>query len=721
MSTFLLEIGTEELPADFAQLVIPQLEQAVSRDLKEQRLNHGLIFVSTTPRRISLVVEDLASYALDLEEECKGPPADIAFKDGEPLDAALGFARRLKVDCNQLIVKETPKGKFIFGKTIQKGESSSILLTKLIPEWISGLQGRRFMRWGNDDYRFSRPIRWIVSLLDEELIPISMQSTDPKVNSSRISKGHRLKKDDVYIDSAKQYKSVLKDAGVVVDRKVRFEMIKGLVDVSSSQLEAIPDLPFDLLQELTDLVESPSLIEGSIDSIFLELPPEVLSTVMKVHQRYIPLYLKSADKDPLILNSKSTLLPTFLCVCNSLEDSNDIVRLGNERVLRARLSDAQFFLKTDLAKSSYERAKNLESVVFAAGLGSLLDRVNRIKWIAKYLALKLSFDDRKGDFAIQAAALSKNDLVSQMVGEFPELQGLMGAKYILSEGKEFEIAIAIFEQYFPRFSGDCLPQSDTGSVLAISDKLELILSIFSKGERPTGSSDPYALRRAGNGLFQILWFNDWPIDLELLISEAIDYWKEILPTLKITPDILFNEISEFLRQRIISLLEEMNIDSDLVRSVVGSPLTSRRVLKDPIDAKIRANLLSSLRKNGKLLELQAVFNRASKLADKSDLNFNILGPDNIIDETLFESDCEFALLNVLKEIEPLAVDNSHDRYHFLVEKLVLASKCLQEFFDGENSVMVMTDDLSVRTNRLNLLSLLRNQALELADFTRING
>ena len=721
MSTFLLEIGTEELPADFAQSVIPQLEVSVSRDLNAQRLSHGGIFVSTTPRRISLIVEDLALQALDLEEESKGPPADIAFKDGKPTEASLGFARRLKIEANQLFVRETAKGSFVYGKTTKKGQSSVSLLTNLIPLWISYLQGRRFMRWGNNEYRFSRPIRWIVSLIDDQLIPISINNTDPTITSSKFSKGHRLNINDVHIESALEYKLTLQQSGVIVDRKFRKQIIIDLITKASAELNSSPDLPINLLEELTDLVESPSLIQGKIDSKFLDLPPEILTTVMKVHQRYVPLFLQSAKLDPLILNSRNTLLSTFICICNSLKDSEHIVRVGNERVLRARLSDAEFFFKSDLAKSSSERAEDLQNVVFAEGLGSLFDRVSRITWLTKYLSSKLSFDEDQEDFAVQAANLSKNDLISQMVGEFPELQGLMGGKYILSEGKDYNIAIAIFEQYFPRFSGDRLPESNTGSVLAIADKLELIFSIFSKGERPTGSSDPYALRRAGNGLFQILWSRDWSIDLDLLVSEAINHWAEILPDLRIQTKTLYNDISEFLRQRIISLLEEMSIDSDLVQAIVGDPTRLSRVLKDPYDAKIRADLLSSLRTNGKLLELQAVFNRASKLADKSDLNTNILGPEKIIDESLFESQCEFDLLSILREIEPLALANTYDRYTHLVEKLVLASKNLQEFFDGQNSVMVMSKEIDIRTNRLNLLALLRNQAFELADFTRING
>ena len=720
MANFLLEIGTEELPADFSRLVLGQLEKTVSHDLKENRLDYGSIICTSTPRRLAVLIEDLAEEASDLEEVRKGPPADKAFKNGSPTEAAIGFAKRLDIDVKHLEIKETPKGQFVFGKKIEQGERASNLLIDLVPKWISGLQGTRFMRWGTKERRFSRPIRWIVSLLDEKILPCLIDDTDPEIRSGSISRGHRLYSQSIVISSASTYLSTLENSGVIVDREKRLSIISRLVKESESEMNASADIPNQLLNELTDLVEFPSIIKCDIDKLFLELPPEVLVTVMKVHQRYIPLYHKNVEIDPLSLDSRSNIFPNFLCICNSLGSAKSTVKAGNERVLRARLSDAKFFLNVDLSTPSKDRSEILNRVTFAHGLGSLYDRVNRITWITKYLVFHLNFNSQIASFAVKAAELSKNDLVSQMVGEFPELQGIMGGKYLLSEGEEYKIALAVFEQYLPKYSGDKLPISDAGSALAIAERFELILSIFSKGERPSGSSDPYALRRAGNGILQILWSKEWSLNIYKLLNESINYWSEILPALVKDQLSLKEEISEFFRLRIISLLEDCQINPDLIQAVAGSKIPIKKLLKDPNDVKLRVELLSSMRTSGKLLDLQKVFNRASKLAEKTDLDVSIINPVDIIDKSLFESQCEFELLDVINQIAPVASSDDFSRYEDLSNHLVNASKVLESFFDGDQSVMVMVDNLDVRRNRLNLLAILKNQALELADFSQLN-
>ena len=463
MSTFLLEVGTEELPADFSRLVIPQLEELVSRDLKEKRLEHGHVYCTTTPRRIVLLVNDLAGKALDFEEDRKGPPANQAYLNGLPTKAAIGFASRLQLNVEDLEIKETSKGPFVFGKIVEKGEPAIDILQALIPSWISNLQGRRFMRWGNDERRFSRPIRWIISLIDDQVIPLVIKDTDPKIKSGRLSRGHRLYSDSISVPNAESYFTLVNDKGVNVDRDKRFSLINNLIDQASLQLNAKPDVSDELINELTDLVENPSLLIGQIDNKYLDLPSEVLCTVMKVHQRYVPLYLEDANLNQLSLHSKGIVLPKFLCICNSLLGSEDTVKRGNERVLRARLADAEFFLSLDLSIPSIKRCELLKNVTYAEGLGSLSNRVDRIIWLVELLNNNLLTNAKKASLAIKAAELSKNDLVSQMVGEFPELQGIMGGKYLLAEGYSQEIALAMSEQYLPRYSGDKLPESEIGT------------------------------------------------------------------------------------------------------------------------------------------------------------------------------------------------------------------------------------------------------------------
>ncbi len=721
MSTFLLEIGTEELPADFARFVTIQLDELVRTDLNQRRLSHGKLVCTSTPRRIALVVDALADVATSCDEVHKGPPANKAFVDGSPTKAAFGFANRLGVEVEELEIRETSKGPFVFANAIKKGEPAIQLLSELIPNWIAGLQGRRFMRWGTSERRFSRPVRWLIALLDQEVIPIRIDDTDPLIVSGNTSRGHRLYADKILVSSANEYFSLLSEGGVHVDRSSRFLLIKDLIDQAALALNAYPDLTDNLLDELTDLVESPSLIEGDIDDLFLDLPAEVLSTVMRVHQRYVPLYKLDAENNPLALQARNILLPKFLCICNSLCASKEIVRRGNERVLRARLSDAKFFISEDLTVNSDNRRTKLDRVTFSVGLGSLLDRVKRIEWLVEALIDQLKIQKPIDYYARRSAYFCKHDLVSQMVGEFPELQGVMGGKYLLAEGEPNQVALAVLEQYLPRGAGDNCPESDAGAILALAERFETLLSIFSKGERPSGSSDPYALRRAGNGIIQIIWAKGWHLDLFHLVKNAVIHWSNILGELNFDSLELADDLCSFLRLRIITLLEEIGIEVDIVQAVAGETNSIVRILSDPLDSKSRAQLISSLRISGKLLSVQEVVLRATRLADKGDLKADILSPHNVVNPDLFEKSSEFGMHKILALLDPIASGSSIDRYSKLVEGLIAGSDALDAFFDGEESVMVMVDDPKVRKNRLNLLGILRNQAKVICDFSKIQG
>ena len=721
MSTFLLEIGTEELPADFARLALPQLEQRVRRDLTEARLPHGAIACTSTPRRLVVQVDSLAAAAEDLEDDRKGPPAAQAFKDGTPTPAAVGFANRCGIEPEALEVRDTPKGPFVFARVLERGRTAEELLTEVIPQWIAALQGRRFMRWGDGDCRFSRPVRWLVALLDAQVIPVSLPGSDPPVMAANLSRGHRLQDQAVVIPSASAYADTLAAVGVQVDRAGRAAVIRESVEQAAAALQATPDLPDELFEELTDLVEAPLLIEGSVAEHYLSLPAEVLSTVMRAHQRYVPLYRRDAASDPLALDARASLLPRFLCIGNGLADAVDTVRRGNERVLKARLADAEFFVQADRAVASIDRRDQLARVTFAAGLGSLLDRVERLEWCTDVLLEQLALPSETADHARRAAHLCKHDLVSQMVGEFPELQGVIGGKYVLAEGEPRPVALAVLEHYLPRGAGDALPSSEAGAVVALAERLELLLSIYAKGERPTGSSDPYALRRAGNGLLQILWERGWRLDLERLLQRATGHWAELLPQFQVDAEALAAELGEFLRQRLLSLLEEEGLDVDLLQAVAGDTVPLERVIRDPADARQRADLLAALRASGELAALQAVVTRAARLAEKGTLAPAVLSATGVVDPALFEQPSETGMLEVLQQLEPIATGLAADRYALLARGLSAGAAALAAFFDGDHSVMVMADDPAVRTNRLNLLAVLRNQASVLADFSRIAG
>lgn len=721
MATFLLEIGTEELPADFARLALPQLEQRVRLDLEQARLAYGSLSSTSTPRRLCLTVDALALQQDDLAEERKGPPAQQAFRDGQPTQAAIGFARRCGVAPEQLEVRETDRGPFVFARLVERGQPTLAVLPTLIPGWIGSLQGRRFMRWGEGESRFSRPVRWLVALLDEAVVPVRLEECDPVVSSGRDSRGHRLVQQSVTIATAAAHAETLAGAGVQVNRGQRAAWIRGQLEQAATRHDAAIDLPDDLFAELVDLVEAPQLIEGSIEARYLALPPEVLSTVMRSHQRYVPLVRRQAPDDPLVLDSVATLLPRFLCIGNGLPGATATIQRGNERVLRARLADAEFFLAADRATASIDRREQLDRVTFAAGLGSLRDRVERLEWCTDVLLAPLALPEATAAHARRAAHLCKHDLVSQMVGEFPELQGVIGGKYLLAEGEPRPVALAVLEHYLPRGAGDALPASAAGSVVAMAERLELLLSIFAKGERPSGSSDPYALRRAGNGLLQILWQQGWRLDLLALLHRCAEHWQELFPAFAIDPSVLAGELAEFLRQRLGSLLEEQDFDADLVQAVAGSQLPLQRLLADPLDARQRAGLLAGLRSRQELISLQAVVTRAARLAEKATLAPEVLSPAAVVQPELFEQPSEAAMLAVLERLHPIAAASGADRYGLLAQGLADSADTLAEFFDGASSVMVMADDPAIRNNRLNLLAVLRNQAAVLADFSRING
>jgi glycyl-tRNA synthetase beta chain len=577
------------------------------------------------------------------------------------------------------------------------------------------------MRWGNGESRFSRPLRWLVALLDGAVVPITLADCDPPLHSDRISRGHRLHADPVVIDTATAYVGALAAADVQVDRQARASAIRQAITAAAEASTARPDLPDALFEELVDLVESPRLIEGAIEERFLDLPPEVLSTVMRAHQRYVPLQRLDAPADPLALEAGSQLLPRFLCIGNGLDAAAATIRRGNERVLRARLADAEFFLAADRSTASIDRRERLARVTFAEGLGSLRDRVERLEWCTDVLLERLPLKPPTADHARRAAHLCKHDLVSQMVGEFPELQGVMGGKYLLAEGEPRAVALAVLEHYLPRGAGDALPGSDAGAVVALAERLELLLSIYAKGERPTGSSDPYALRRAGNGLLQILWERGWRLDLPDLLQRCTSQWAALFPAFEVNSAALAAELAEFLRQRLVSLLEEEGFAVDVVQAVAGEGLALERVLADPADARRRAELLQALRRSGELAAVQAVVQRASRLADKGTLASGVCSPSGVVVEALFEKGSEAGMLKVLRELEPVATGKDPDRYRDLARGLAESASTLAAFFDGADSVLVMAEDPAVRSNRLNLLGVLRNQAAVLADFNRLAG
>ncbi|BEV36328.1 glycine--tRNA ligase subunit beta [Synechococcus sp. M16CYN] len=714
--TFLLEIGTEELPANFARLALAQIEQRVIRDLAKARLNHGVISTYGTPRRLAVSVAVLEDRQSDLREERKGPPVAQAFKNGVPSAAAIGFAKRCGIDPSELERRETPKGSFVFATSSIPGRDGAVLLQDLIPSWIDALQGSRFMRWGGGTRRFSRPIRWLLALHGSDVIEMVIPGTDPVVRSDRFSRGHRLHGNQpLRIGTADQYVSTLRSAGVLVNRDKRSHLIRQAITRGADVVNGSANCPEWLFEELVDLVENPRVLQGRISGRFLQLPPEVITTVMQAHQRYVPLEIPSLKSDPLRLTAQEVLRPEFLLVADGLEQASALITRGNERVLGARLADAEFFLDIDRHQSSAARRDALARVTFAEGLGSLQDRCDRIERLTEQLLTQLRLPTSVAKASCRAAHFCKHDLVSQMVSEFPELQGLMGGKYLLEEGELRDVALAVVEHYLPRGTGDALPSTDAGAVVALAERFELLLSIYAKGERPSGSSDPYALRRAGNGVLLILWHQQWKLDLNLFLIKAVRLWKKLFPSFSVDTIQLTADLATLLRQRINSQLEDDGYATDLIQAVAGETVMNSRLLNDPLDVQERIRLLGGLRDQGKLAAVQAAVQRVARLAGKGCLPTDVLSCVDVVDPSKFKSPSEQGLFDVTRQLQPLANCRA---YKELCDVLVNSTPALEAFF---NSVMVMADDPVLRANRLNLLGVLRNQASVLAQFELIQN
>lgn len=714
MPSFLLEVGTEELPASFVDEALSQWRSRIPKQLSELNLASDSIQFYGTPRRLAIVIEGLSAQQPDQEEEIKGPPAQAAFKDGKPTKAAEGFAQKQGVSIDSFEIRPTEKGEFIFVKKTIKGRPISEILTELIPQWITQLEGKRFMRWGDGDLRFSRPIRWLVTLLDREVLPIEITSNSIRYKSDRISWGHRvLHPDAISIPNPESYVSALKSAFVQVNPDDRQTLIKQQAEDAAKQINGVAIIDPDLLREVTNLVEYPSAVVGKFDAEFLELPAEVITTEMESHQRYFPV--RKSDS--------SELLPYFITASNGDPKKADIIAAGNERVIRARLSDGKFFFDADRKLPLEAYLPKLETVTFQADLGSVRSKVDRIIGIAAQLCTQLNVSGHSVEPSYrasveQAALLCKADLVTQMVGEFPELQGVMGQKYALACGESETVATAIYEHYLPRGAGDDLPQTLAGQIVGISDRVDTLVCIFGLGLIPSGSSDPFALRRAATAIVNITWAANLKLDLNQLLEQTVsNFSANYAQVQKLPAADLLKQLKDFFLQRIETLLkDERSIDYDLVNAVLGEndPDYTARALQSLLDVRDRAEFLQRIRTNQRLAKIYETVNRASRLAVQGTLDKQQLDPVPVIRPELFEKNSEKAFFAALQQLNQTMQGEAD--YTKLVEALSQIAPTVSAFFDGEDSVLVMDSNPEIKQNRLNLLGVLRNHARVLADF-----
>ncbi|TAF11356.1 MAG: glycine--tRNA ligase subunit beta [Nostocales cyanobacterium] len=712
MTAFLLEIGTEELPASFLSNAIVQWRSRIPQTLEANNLKAETVEVFGTPRRLAVLITGLPSQQPDKEEEIKGPPAQAAFKDGQPTPAAVGFAKKQGVELSAFEIRPTEKGDFVFINKKTPGRPVAEILTELVPQWVWNLEGKRLMRWGSGDGRFSRPIRWLVALLDGDILPLELQNGEKIVKSDRISQTHRvLHPEPVSISHATEYVNTLRSGYVIVSPAEREKIIVEQVKTAVQKLDGFTEIYPDLLEETTNLVEYPTAVVGKFEDEFLKLPTEVSTTVMVTHQRYFPVFKTSENQE---------LLPNFVTVSNGDPTKSDIIAVGNARVIRARLADGRFFYDADLAKPLESFLPQLETVTFQEDLGSVRGKVERVVNIANLISQELQLGESETQKIKRAALLCKADLVSQMVYEFPELQGIMGEKYALASGEDAEVARAIFEHYLPRNADDIFPQTLTGKIVGLADRLDTLISIFGLGLIPSGSSDPFALRRAANAIINITWFSNLQINLEQLLEQIA---TNFATTFNKDAKSLISTLREFFLQRIRTLLqEEKKIDYDLVNAVLGEndPEYTERALKDLLDVRDRAIYLQQIRKDGTLDKIYETVNRSTRLAAQGDLDFQQLEPTAVVNPEIFQKSSESAFYNALVELVPQTQTAQQTRnYQLLIAALEKIAPSVSKFFDGEDSVLVMDPNPDIKRNRLNLLGLLRNHARILADFGAI--
>lgn len=701
MEKLLFEIGTEEIPAKFMPGILKQLKELAAAKMQELRIPFEDITVYGTPRRMAFIAGGVAETQADVVVEAKGPSVKIAYVSGAPSKAAQGFARGQGVDVKDLVVRDN----YVYAVKHLAGQPVVELLPGLLMDILTSLSFPKTMRWADYEFRFVRPIRWMVALFGDQIIPVEICG----VKSGKFSMGHRFMqqslkaaaesqgllsaalskvgnkvysalagvKGAVEIPSAGDYKKVMYDNFVMVDQDERRALILQQIKDLAAQNGGEAEINEDLLEEVNYLVEWPTALCGKFEEKFLSLPKECIITPMREHQRYFP-----------VLDEDGNLLNKFITVRNGGSEHLDIVTHGNERVLRARLSDAEFFFNEDRATKLEDRLEKLKTVSFQEGLGNMYDKSERLVKMAEMLRFAINTPVDEEELR-RCALLCKTDLVTGMVIEFTELQGVMGREYALLDGEKPEVATGIFEHYLPRFAGDALPATTIGRIVGIGDKLDNICATFSRGLAPTGSQDPYALRRQALGVINILLDANYHISLAKIIAGTL-YLLDIKPeeTGKLVPQIM-----EFFKQRLRNLLMDQGIRYDVIDAVFVDKRND-----DMVDLAVRCKALAAYVEAGNAEPLVQVSVRVSNLCKKIEKEVAISG-------ALFKDESENKLHEVVaavsKEIIPEIVLYDYAAVLKAGEKVI---EPVNAFFDN---VMVMDEDENVKNNRLALLEEVR--------------
>ena len=687
---FLLEIGTEEIPAGYIPPVLDQLRDVASRSLTEARLPFEDVQTLGTPRRLTLSVKGLTTLQPDQVTEVVGPPKRVAYDpDGNPTKAAIGFAKTQEVNVEDLKIVETQRGEYVAANKLEKGQSAHDLLKTEIPEWIQSLSFPKTMRW--DNLRFARPIRWLVALLGDGVVDFQLDT----LRSGGQTYGHRsLSPEPIELSSAllDDYIESLKTANVLVDPKVRRREIENQVAEILKAKECLTVIDPEVLDTVNFLVENPQAVMGSFNESHLALPTEVLITPMKTQQRYFPMW-----------QSDGKLAAKFITISNGTEGNFDGVRHGNERVLHARLNDAAFFYNEDQKTSLADKVDRLHNVVFQVNLGSLHDKITRLKTLAAFIAEQIGVDGGMKDSVIRAASLCKADLTTQMVIEFPSLQGIIGKYYAENSGESNVVALAIEEHYQPIAADAPIPRTDVGTIVALADKIDTIVGYFGINERPTGSQDPYSLRRHAIGTIRILHERDHRLALTAVIERAIElYQVDFVEDTK-------TAVLDFIKGRIGVLLQGESYMPDLTYApdLIDAVLATDEV--DVIDILERAAVLKTFREQPDFDRIYPALNRVLRILPDR--------PPTKIRPNLFQDEAEKQLGKVVDAAEAeLSRFVQKRNYEELLTRLGELQPAIDQFFDD---VMVMAEDTAIRSNRLALLNAIAQKVYPFADLTKL--
>jgi glycyl-tRNA synthetase beta chain len=680
-----LEIGTEEIPAGFIPKALNDMKGLIRKELENARLEFGDIKTFATPRRLAIAVADVSEQQPDMQIKAMGPATKVAFDaDGKPTKAGEGFARGQGVDVSELKVVTTDKGEYVSVEKEEKGKPTKELLPEILPRLIGNISFKKSMRWKDLDIRFARPMHWIVALYGGEIVPFTFGNLE----SGNLSRGHRfMAPETMIIHNSEEYEDQCERHFVTADPEKRKAAIaKGIVEAAKSVGGTLNE-DEGLLEEVTYLVEDPTPLVGTFEDEYLQLPRELLITSMREHQRYFT-----------VVDKAGKLMPHFITISNTRVEDPAVVVKGNEKVIRARLSDAMFFWNEDQKVKLETRLEALKSVVYQQKLGTSYEKVMRFKELAAGLSAQL--DPSVRSETERAALLCKCDLETGMVYEFPELQGIMGREYAKLEGEDARVATAIHEHYLPIEAGGDLPSDNVGAFVSIADKVDSICGCFGVGLIPTGSADPFALRRSAIGVLNIILDRGFRVSVPGLVEGALSLLKEKLTR---PADEVQAEVVEFIRLRFFNMLTSQGYANDLVDAVLSASFN------EPQDAMERIDALAKLKEQGEFESLAATFKRVANIIKG--------GVDQPVDKKLFEGPYEDALFTAFTQIgDKVEKLRQNGDYVAALQTIVPLRDYVDAFFEG---VMVMAEDEKVKNNRLALLTSIARLFENIADFTKI--